>query len=249
MPQYKIAEDPRQVAREVPPPESASDFARAYSDLVLQKLLTLSGVRKTGYEEKITAAALAAGVPDLGVGSIASGVLAVSRGIHKRGLAEAPKTWRTPKEIAEGLIKRFKLDWDVAASHENALLPKYYTAEENALKQDWAGKRVWLNPPYGPGIERWMRKALEESRRGATVVALVPDHSSGKWSKLYGRPIKWWDTYASQADEIIPAFKASDFRNERGFAGRLRQDRSALVFHGRDEKGRIIDKTVRRKKR
>lgn len=31
-----------------------------------------------------------------------------------------------------------------------------------------------MNPPYGRAIGAWIRKAYEESLRGATVVALIP---------------------------------------------------------------------------
>ncbi len=50
------------------------------------------------------------------------------------------------------------------------------------------GERVWLNPPYGRTIGNWMRKAFEESQRGALVVCLVP-----------ARPdTRWWHDYAAR---------------------------------------------------
>lgn len=41
----------------------------------------------------------------------------------------------------------------------------YYTLEGNGLAQDWRG-RVWLNPPYGKQIGRWVDKTLNEYRQG-----------------------------------------------------------------------------------
>ena len=40
---------------------------------------------------------------------------------------------------------------------------------------------VFLNPPYGRCIGAWARKALEASRKGATVVMLVPARTDTAW--------------------------------------------------------------------
>jgi hypothetical protein len=34
---------------------------------------------------------------------------------------------------------------------------RHYTAQDNGLVQPWAGQ-VFLNPPFGPGVERWFSK-------------------------------------------------------------------------------------------
>lgn len=49
--------------------------------------------------------------------------------------------------------------------------------EQNGLKQIWTGV-CWCNPPYGRGIEKWMKKAYESN---ATVVCLVPARTDTKW--------------------------------------------------------------------
>lgn len=38
-----------------------------------------------------------------------------------------------------------------------------------------------MNPPYGREIGAWMRKAHDESLRGATVVCLVPARTDTAW--------------------------------------------------------------------
>ncbi len=38
-----------------------------------------------------------------------------------------------------------------------------------------------MNPPYGRAIGTWIRKALEESIRGATVVCLAPARTDTLW--------------------------------------------------------------------
>lgn len=64
--------------------------------------------------------------------------------------------WISPPQIIQSLGE-FDLDpcspinrpWDTAKKH--------YTIMDNGLIQEWEG-RVWLNPPYGKEIMRWMNK-------------------------------------------------------------------------------------------
>ncbi|WP_165907113.1 DNA N-6-adenine-methyltransferase [Gibbsiella quercinecans] len=45
--------------------------------------------------------------------------------------------------------KEFSFTLDAAASADNALCSRFWTAEEDALKQDWgAESSIWSNPPY-----------------------------------------------------------------------------------------------------
>lgn len=56
----------------------------------------------------------------------------------------------------------------------------YFTEEDDALTQTWSGT-VWLNPPYGTGIPRWVEKAIQSADEGATVVMLVPARTDSVW--------------------------------------------------------------------
>lgn len=38
-----------------------------------------------------------------------------------------------------------------------------------------------MNPPYGRGIKNWVRKAYQESLRGAYVVCLLPARTDTSW--------------------------------------------------------------------
>jgi hypothetical protein len=77
--------------------------------------------------------------------------------------------WLTPPEIIQALGP-FDLDpcapkkrpWPTAATH--------YTVEDNGLLKPWFG-RVWLNPPYGRGIERWLARAVEHKNVTALIFA------------------------------------------------------------------------------
>lgn len=90
--------------------------------------------------------------------------------------------WATPPELVEQLAQEFgPFELDPASNGANAKAPRWFTAEDDGLGQPWAPARVWLNPPYGKTIGLWMRKARDEARRGATVVALVHARTDTRW--------------------------------------------------------------------
>lgn len=81
--------------------------------------------------------------------------------------------WSTPDDLYCELNKRFKFTLDPCCTNENAKCLKHFTSKENGLIQDWSKDIVFMNPPYGREIGKWIRKAYEESRKGATVVCLI----------------------------------------------------------------------------
>ena len=50
--------------------------------------------------------------------------------------------WGTPQGLFNRLNKEFNFTFDICASKENAKCPKYYTKEEDALKQEWGGRHM-----------------------------------------------------------------------------------------------------------
>ena len=85
--------------------------------------------------------------------------------------------WETPKDLFDKLDEEFEFQTDVCAIEQNAKCKRFYTPEQDGLKQIWTGV-CWCNPPYGRGIEKWMKKAYESN---ATVVCLVPARTDTKW--------------------------------------------------------------------
>ena len=81
--------------------------------------------------------------------------------------------WATPQEFFDDLNATFYFTLDPCASHENHKCAKYYTREDDGLSKSWAGETVFVNPPYGRDIKKWVKKAYEESKH-ATVVCLIP---------------------------------------------------------------------------
>jgi phage N-6-adenine-methyltransferase len=88
--------------------------------------------------------------------------------------------WETPDEIFNPLQKEFGMVLDVCATQENTKCDYYFSIEEDGLKQDWSNLCCWMNPPFGEQ-GKWVKKAFEESKRGATVVCLLPSRTNTNW--------------------------------------------------------------------
>jgi len=89
--------------------------------------------------------------------------------------------YSTPLKIVEPLIREFYLTVDVCASASNYKTEKYWTKEDNSLQKDWYGN-CWMNPPFDRNLNKWVRKAYNESEKfGGTKVCLIPVRSNTKW--------------------------------------------------------------------
>ncbi len=72
--------------------------------------------------------------------------------------------WGTPQELFNRLNKEFNFTLDVCASEENAKYPKYYTKEEDALKQEWGGRHMDES-----SIRKTNRKLGKKGKRSGTA--------------------------------------------------------------------------------
>lgn len=95
------------------------------------------------------------------------------------------ENWETPPQLFKALDAEFHFDLDVCALPENAKCTRYYTPEDDGLKQPWNGT-CWCNPPYGRSISDWVKKAAESE---TTVVMLLPARTDTKWfhEYIYGK--------------------------------------------------------------
>lgn len=105
---------------------------------------------------------------------------------NKENIHFSSKTdlWATPQEFFNKYNKVYKFKTDVCATIENAKCDKFFTKEQDGLKQDWKGS-CWMNPPYGREIKVWIKKAYESSLNGATVVCLLPSRTDTTWWHEY----------------------------------------------------------------
>ena len=112
--------------------------------------------------------------------------------------ASVVHTWQTPKDLLERLYLVFgPFDLDPCSpTRDRAAAPvrarMYFTQEDDGLSLPWHGV-VFLNPPYGRELPRWVAKAREEvaAGRARTAIALVPARTDTGW---------WHNDIARQAD-------------------------------------------------
>jgi len=94
--------------------------------------------------------------------------------------------YETPQWFFDQLNREFEFTLDPCATHENTKCEKYFTVTDNGLEQDWFGN-VFMNPPYGRDIRRWVRKAHDEVMKSNAwlVVGLIPSRTDTKWFHRY----------------------------------------------------------------
>ena len=88
--------------------------------------------------------------------------------------------WETPQDLFDKLDSEFQFGLDVCATPQNAKCARFFTSDDDGLAKTWEGV-CWMNPPYGREIPKWMKKAYESSRQGATVVCLVSARTDTQW--------------------------------------------------------------------
>lgn len=100
--------------------------------------------------------------------------------------------WETPAYVFRPLDSEFHFQVDVCATTENAKCKIFFDKFSDGLEREWSPFRCWMNPPYGSKISNWVKKAFQESQRGALVVCLLPARTD----------TQWWHTWVMKAAEI-----------------------------------------------
>lgn len=117
-------------------------------------------------------------------------------------LKEVGDQWRTPDLLFWGINALFgPLVLDLFADDDNAKCPAWYTAEDNALMQDWSERLAELggagygNPPYSrsqyhekqaiTGMTHIMKYAAAQREKGGRYVFLIKAAPSETWWPEY----------------------------------------------------------------
>lgn len=124
--------------------------------------------------------------------------LAELRSKPAHGLKEVGDQWRTPDLLFWGINSIFgPMVLDLFADDSNAKCPAWYTAEDNALTQDWSerlaelGGAAFANPPYSrsqyhekqaiTGMTHIMNHTMAMRDKGGRYIYLVKSATSETW--------------------------------------------------------------------
>lgn len=101
--------------------------------------------------------------------------------------SSASTEWETPQDFFNRLNKEFDFELDPCATDNNHKCSLYFTKEIDGLLQDWGNKRVYCNPPYGRGIDKWVAKCA--GHKGLAVM-LIPARTDTGWfhTYIYNKP-------------------------------------------------------------
>ena len=102
---------------------------------------------------------------------------------NKRKADDSRDDWETPNELFDLINEEFCFSIDGAADKRNFKVSRYYDGVqfEDAFKADPMFERIWLNPPYGQGIDAWIDLALRWRANGNLVVLLLPASTDTAW--------------------------------------------------------------------
>lgn len=95
--------------------------------------------------------------------------------------SSASDEWPTPQWLYDALNAEFPFTLDPCATEQNAKCRRFYTRLEDGLKQDWSDQVVFMNPPYGRQIGRWVCKAFHAAQDRSLVVCLLPARTDTRW--------------------------------------------------------------------
>ena len=66
--------------------------------------------------------------------------------------------WETPQDLYNELNKQYRFTLDPCATPSNAKCDNFYTKQDDGLSKSWEGHIVFMNPPYGREIGKWIKK-------------------------------------------------------------------------------------------
>lgn len=110
--------------------------------------------------------------------------------------------YSTPQGVFDQLNKEFNFNIDACANENNHKVSTYFNGDDG-LKKRWAkvfkyspyypdeqevNGRVFVNPPYGREIGKWLQKGWEEFYIHCncdTIVFLIPSRTDTRWFHDY----------------------------------------------------------------
>lgn len=144
--------------------------------------------------------------------------------------ANSTTSWITPPSILR-VLGPFDLDPCACATQTNKTATVMVRPPEDGLADGFAWKgRVWLNPPYGRGIEKWMRRLAEHGDGIALVFAKTET--------------AWFQEAAKSASAFLFIRKRISFLRPDMTAGASPCGSSVLIAYGVKNALALIDSGI-----
>lgn len=86
--------------------------------------------------------------------------------IDKALFSSATDEWATPQALFDELDREFHFTLDPCANAYNHKCAKWYSKSDDGLSKSWSGETVFVNPPYGKELPKWVAKCAMENEGG-----------------------------------------------------------------------------------
>ena len=124
--------------------------------------------------------------------------------------------WATPQDFFNKLNNEFWFTLDPCSTEDNHKCDKYYTKEQDGLKQSRDNEIVYCNPPYGRELKKWVKK-WSEIKKGITVMLLPARTDTSRfhdyiYNKAEIRFVKWrlkfwWSKNSAPFPRMVVIFR------------------------------------------
>ena len=124
--------------------------------------------------------------------------------------------WATPQDFFNKLNNEFWFTLDPCSTEDNHKCDKYYTKEQDGLKQSRDNEIVYCNPPYGRELKKWVKK-WSEIKKGITVMLLPARTDTSRFHDyiynkaeirfVKGRLKFWWSKNSAPFPSMVVIFR------------------------------------------
>lgn len=101
-------------------------------------------------------------------------------------LSSDHQAWNTPREVLEAIAPLGPIALDPCSNGTSVVGARVaWTIDDDGLACSWtetaAGGLIYVNPPYGDELPRWISRCCLEADCGGEIVALVPARVDTRW--------------------------------------------------------------------
>lgn len=93
--------------------------------------------------------------------------------------------WCTPEYIVSAVKDMFGIIQLDPCSNTNSIVgavTNYILPTNDGLKDSWDYSTIYVNPPFGPGLDLWVKRCVDAYKNhGSEIILLLPAAVETKW--------------------------------------------------------------------